>query len=99
MTRRFDPRRFASLRPPSIEHRRVKLPLDIWQGLRAIADAKNTTVQRIAGILLSTVVRDKLYDAIVDEEPRAVRRSATTRDPIWLGRMLKERKRIAPIPS
>ena len=57
------------LRPASIEHRRVKLPLETWATFRGAAEARGTTVARLAKLLIETIVRDDLFDAVIDPPP------------------------------
>jgi hypothetical protein len=72
------------LRPPSVEHRRVKLPLETWASLRRAAEARGTTIARLARLLIETIVRDDLFDAVIDSAPPAPRPKAKlkTVDPL-----------------
>ena len=62
--------------PPSVEFRRVKLPLSTWQALRVLAEERNTTVARFVKMLLETIIKDDLTRAVIDDAPRGrVRRA------------------------
>jgi hypothetical protein len=71
------------LRRPSVEHRRVKLPLQTWQGLRAAATARGTTVAGLARLLIEIIVRDNLFSAVVDAPPPLRRATPSKPDPKW----------------
>jgi hypothetical protein len=86
-----------SLRKPSTEFRRVRLPLPVWQALAEHAAAQNTTVQKVAALLLSTIAKDKLYAAVLDDEPRPVRRKIDTRDSVWTALRKPQPKPPAPM--
>ena len=55
-----------SLRPPSMEHRRVKLPLDIWTALRDTAHEHGETIPRFCVLILSAVIRRGLSRILLE---------------------------------
>lgn len=57
------------LRPPSMQHRRVKLPLQTWVALRAAAAARGTSPLRLARLLIEIIVKDDLFEAVIDPLP------------------------------
>jgi hypothetical protein len=59
----------------SIECRRVKLPAATWSSLKAAADQRGLAPARLARLLIETIVRDALFNAIIDDTPHAQRRS------------------------
>ena len=63
------------LRPPSVDCRRVNLPETTWLGLKAVADRYGITVARLARLLIEIVVRDRLFDAVIDDTRPARRRT------------------------
>ena len=66
-------------RPRADQEVRFEADFETVAGLRAAAAAKGTSVPRLARLLLETIVRDNLFDAIVDDQPRGqVRRERGT---------------------
>jgi hypothetical protein len=66
------------LKPQSVANRRVRLPVPVWMKLKATADAYGMTVVKLAALLIETVVRDKLFDAVLDAPPaKSAARSPT----------------------
>ena len=63
------------IRLATIECRRVKLPATTWSSLKAAADCYGMTVARLARLLIEIIVRDALFDAVIDDVPRARRRT------------------------
>ncbi len=71
------------LRPVNVDCRRIKIPPDTWRGLQDEAARLGTSPGRLGRLLLVTIIRDRLVDAIVDAPPARVRATATRRDPTW----------------
>jgi hypothetical protein len=65
------------LRRQAIANRRVRLPEATRQKLKATADSYNMTVVRFSELLLETIIRDKLFDAVLDV--RSVKPTTATR--------------------
>lgn len=75
----------VSLRPPSLDTRRVKFSPDVWAALEQWARRLHTRPSRLARIVVETCVNDDLLGAVLDL-PRSLRRPAN-RDPKWAGRL------------
>ena len=56
----------VSLRPPKMEHRRIKLSLPARRALQTEADRLGTSAGRLARLIVETVARDKLIGAVLD---------------------------------
>jgi hypothetical protein len=54
------------LRPPKMDHRRIKLSVQAWRALQAEADRLGTSAGRLARLVIETVARDKLFGAVID---------------------------------
>jgi hypothetical protein len=54
------------LRPPKMEHRRIKLSLQAWRALQTEADRLGTSAGRLARLVIETVARDRLFSAAID---------------------------------
>ncbi len=78
------------LRPPSIQHRRIKVPLETFQCLKAEALRLGTSPGRLARLLIETIVRDSLIHAVIDSPPPKPRPTATRRDEKWSAALNRE---------
>lgn len=67
------------LKPQSVAHRRVRLPVSTWQKLKVAADAYNLTVVKLNAMLIETIVRDGLVGAVLDCPPARPKPTATPR--------------------
>ena len=54
------------LRPPKMEHRRIKLSVQAWRALQTEADRLGTSAGRLARLVVETVARDRLFSAVID---------------------------------
>ena len=67
------------LRPPKMEHRRIKLSVQAWRALQTEADRLGTSAGRLARLVIETVARDRLFSAVIDAP------TATGRNAFWTG--------------
>jgi hypothetical protein len=58
------------LRPPKMHHRRIKLSLQAWHALQTEADRLGTSAAQLARLVVETVVRDRLFSAVIDAPRR-----------------------------
>jgi hypothetical protein len=65
------------LRPPKMEHRRIKLSVQAWRALQTEADRLGTSAGRLARLVIETVARDRLFSAVIDVP------TATGRNALW----------------
>ena len=70
------------LRPPKMDHRRIKLSTQAWRALQTEADRLGTSAGRLARLVVETVARDKLVSAVIDA-PVEKRRSEATCHPAF----------------
>ena len=56
----------VSLRPPKMDHRRIKLSVQAWRALQTEADRLGTSAARLARLVVETVARDRLFSAVID---------------------------------
>ena len=56
----------VSLRPPKMDHRRIKLSVQAWRALQTEADRLGTSAGRLARLVIETVARDDLVSAVID---------------------------------
>jgi hypothetical protein len=59
------------LKPQSVANRRVRLPVPVWGKLKVAADAYGMTVVKFAALLVEAIVKDRLFDAVLDIPKRA----------------------------
>lgn len=57
------------LKRQSVASRRVRLPVPVWTKLKAAAAAYNMTVVKLNALLVETIVRDDLFNAVLDVPP------------------------------
>jgi len=67
------------LKPQSVASRRVRLPVPVWTKLKAAAAAYNMTVVKLNALLIETIVRDDLFNAVLDVPPVRTKPVATAR--------------------
>src|SRR6516162_2384634 len=72
----------VSLRPPKMDHRRIKLSVQAWRALQTEADRLGTSAGRLARLVIETVARDRLFSAVIDapvpQPKKRARRSCST---------------------
>ena len=72
------------LRKPSPDSRRIRVSPDAWRGLGVEAARRSMSPGRLARLVIETVVKDRLIDAVIDAPPHPSRRVMATRPgPKW----------------
>ena len=81
------------LKPQSVGSRHVRLPVPVWEKLKAAAAAYNMTVVKLNALLIETIVRDDLFNAVLDVPPVRTKPIATARFGFFPARTQIQRER------